>query len=697
MLGALGDSSDDEFPDVDVVVRRYRQKVLGRGEEKGRNDEVNSRDKIKLGSTREHDVKKEPEIKATPLRRRKLGQGQTMDGSLLKPWGETATTKDVDSRASKPRASRLRVGGTQARTEAESSSRNASERMPARVRQPSYRAASAGTNQKPLPKEDKKTERNVKGKGGDEKHAQVYKEPTRNPLLLDESNEESDVLEDIPQSSEEDESEFISESDSETDAWNSDSDTLATRPVRRSRSPTAEWAVPQRPLFKDLRNKAAPGNKQSHATSSDPTKRGASVIKTKKASQPGNLEDAFQKLLIFNEDSEPDEPSVKEGKKPILEPATPKKKLPPPVKTPKIPTSPWKPEHKEFWEPEVHFGWVDQHSPEKKPESPKKTAKEVKAETKRKYAMSPEKRDERKAFEAVKEELARSFLKELDDRVTGGRLAELTEDTGGLQIKWSSTLLSTAGRANWKCKTLTTTSRGEGGGGQAVRSEKRQHSAYIELAHRVLSNESDLLNTVAHEFCHLAVFILHGKPKAAHGAEFKAWGARCGREFAGRGIAVTTKHNYAIEYKFIWKCAGCPAEVKRHGRSVDPTRQRCGHCRGQLVQVKPTPRGAPADPETGAAPKRKLTAWQEFMGREMKALSQTNPGMSFKARMAVVSARWAEVQKTQKGREEKREETIRQLGTAVEVLNIDDDDDDKKVESEPKDKEGDNAKYDIFS
>lgn len=384
--------------------------------------------------------------------------------------------------------------------------------------------------------------------------------------------------------------------------------------------------------------------------------------------------------------------------------------------------SPWKPEHKEFWDPEVNFAWIDEHSPPKK--SPKKavldlTAPDAKDELKRKYGTSPEKKQAKKAFDAVKEDLARDFLLELDEVVTDGKLGRLTEATGGLRIVWSNTLLTTAGRAHWKCKTTTTTSRNPSGShtgntasattstasaGAATTTTKSttaQHYAHIELAVKVLSNESDLLNTVAHEFCHLAVFILHGKPKQAHGAEFKAYGQRVMRAsttsstaVSGSGsikalktprsrgveISVTTRHSYEIEYRFVWRCADCGGEVHRHSRSVDPVRHRCGRCKkGVLVQVKPVPRGGggggakttgkgSAEGEEGeelgskivgskgigvqqqkgvAIEKRKKTAYQEFTSLEMKALSITHKNLSFGEKMALVSARWKTKTQTQ--------------------------------------------------
>ncbi|KAI8959510.1 SprT-like family-domain-containing protein [Daldinia sp. FL1419] len=749
MLDRLGDSSDDEFPEVDVVISRYHKKGPTKTEE---TDKETQRATTKSNSRKERDVpakSKTAAVKATPLRRRKLGQGQSqgqvIDGSFLKSWGETATTaKEKDDRTSKPRTTRAPIRRADTKSEISSSKdASTSNPVPVTVRHMGPRTISSRINPVLLPKEKEKPEQKVRQKDGDdEKGTQNSRKPTKILISSDESEEpgeeeegeeESDTIQEFIETSEEEVSEFVSISDSESDTWNSGSEHSLTPPTRRSRSPVTQWAKPQRTLFKDPGKKAAPSNKQPQPTINDPSKRapkqsepGKSILSYFKPTQQGNLEDAFHKLHIFNEDSDSDEPSTKGAKRPILEPTTPKrtqKTLPAsPVKTSRIPASPWKPEHKEFWDPEVNFAWIDEHSPEKAkvadtiPEKLTTKGKKQPGEAKRKPGTSPTKqlRDARRAFDSIKEDIARDFLQELDAHVTKGRLAQLTKETGGLQITWSNNLLTTAGRAHWKCRTVSTTTR-HPDGTSSQGPTTRQHHASIELASKVLGNEADLLNTVAHEFCHLAVFILGGpndnpadrgmgekKKAAAHGPEFKGWGARCGALFGDRGIQVTTKHSYEIEYKYVWRCEGCSIEVKRHSKSVDTERQRCGGCRGKLVQIKPVPRGTTAAKTGGnstdagestavAAPK-KMSAWQEFMAKETRVLKQTDPGLSFKERMAVISSRWQELQKGKNG---KGKQSVKELQGAVEVLKIDDDEDDGGDRSGKR--EDGRGGYDIFA
>ena len=119
-----------------------------------------------------------------------------------------------------------------------------------------------------------------------------------------------------------------------------------------------------------------------------------------------------------------------------------------------------------------------------------------------------------------------------------------------------------------------------------------RHHASIDLALKVIDDEDRLLNVLAHEFAHLATFIVSGVKDNPHGREFKAWAAKCSAMFGHKGVKVTTKHSYEIEYKYVWECVGCGQAFKRHSRSIDPGKHSCGRCREKLVQVKPPPRNA---------------------------------------------------------------------------------------------------------
>ncbi len=273
-----------------------------------------------------------------------------------------------------------------------------------------------------------------------------------------------------------------------------------------------------------------------------------------------------------------------------------------------------------FWSQEFVDDWNTEHSPQKlfQPGPSKSPSKRSPAK------KGAEHRAAKKLFEERKHDTADAFLRELDDTITNGRLAELTAATGGIKIKWTNKLHTTAGRANWKRETVRTTPS-DG----ATATARHCHHASIELAEKVIDVEHRLLNVIAHEFCHLANFMVSGVTNNPHGKEFKTWAAKCSRAFSDRGIEVTTKHTYEIDFKYVWACAICGMEYKRHSKSINPDRHRCGSCKGELAQTKPVPRAGTT------------SEYQKFMKEHMKTLKKENPTSPQKEIMRLIAAKWS--------------------------------------------------------
>ncbi|RYP40370.1 hypothetical protein DL768_010641 [Monosporascus sp. mg162] len=709
--------SEDEFPAVADVIRRHRNKQLSKPQEGGEEDKENApapKPQIKTSGPLT------PKIPATPLRRRKLGlaQGQSVKSSLFQPWTgpESGSAERGREPARAKKSSRALIGESSEESFGSfGSSLDISRGSQAKGRRKGT-ILDDDEDDEPIGRRRARQKPPTRLREMFSRPGSSLEGSTKNSvsLTVDLSDGESGATGDsLAKSTDRGSgSQYGEESASE---WRvSDSELFLTPPSQPKPKSIRRLKPVKTALSKDLENKKPmrTTSKSYHSRlgnqatkddlvkdcSGDETHGEVSdkASKTPRATREENLENAFERLQIFNEssDSEAGISDANPGKKATtMDPTTPRKTnktLPAsPHKPPRIPTSPWKPEHKEFWDPEANFAWIDKHSPPKQPTTAAGTAtgtanliknnqvnlppaidltddsdndNGMGSPRKKKQAApaSPKKqqREAKRAFDEAKDALARSFLRELDERITGGRLGRLTEATGGLRTVWSNTLQTTAGRAHWKCKTATRTTRNTDGTSSTT--GEARHEAHIELAAKVLTNESDLLNTVAHEFCHLAVFMLDqqadkGKKKpAAHGPEFKAWGRRCSDAFAHRGIEVTTKHSYDIDYKYAWRCADCLCEVHRHSRSVDPRRHRCGRCRGELLQVKPTPRGGSSGATKTAASsssseqqrledakkKRQPSAWQEFLGREMKELSASRKGLSFEKKMEIVSGRW---------------------------------------------------------
>lgn len=306
-----------------------------------------------------------------------------------------------------------------------------------------------------------------------------------------------------------------------------------------------------------------------------------------------------------------------------------------------------------FWSAEVVNEWNDQYSPRKTLQSPKKSRNRLpdpdlddddagyttpSTRSPAKKTQSPTKRTKaaisaRKAWEAEKVSMAESAVRELDDTVTQGRISALSAATGGIKIVWSKKLNTTAGRANWRREgTAAKPFAAEAAGGTATKTYI--HHATIELAEKVIDGPDRLLNTLAHEFCHLATFMISNVRDRPHGPEFKSWAAKVETALRGRypDLKISTRHAYEIEYKYVWECEGCGTEFKRHSRSVDPARQSCGGCKGRLVQVRPAPRKAGGG----------KGEYQVFVKEKFRAVKKENPGLGMSEVMEVLGRMYRE-------------------------------------------------------
>lgn len=364
-----------------------------------------------------------------------------------------------------------------------------------------------------------------------------------------------------------------------------------------------------------------------------------------KDSGADRLANELSKLhLHFNQDSEDTHVPAKELYS-TTPPQTPPKTTKPeglasPVKQAQIPRTPHRPSVDAFWSQEITDNWNDQHSPRKlvlppAPTSPSKA--------------SPKKDPARKRFDTEKHRIASAFLQELDTKITEGKISDLAESTGGVKLVWSKTLNTTAGRANWRRETIRTK---DAGGTEVAVTYK--HRASIDLAEKVIDNQDRLLNVLAHEFCHLANFMISGITKNPHGKEFKGWASKCTRTFGDRGVKVTTKHTYEIDFKYVWTCSECTTEYKRHSRSIDPQRHRCGTCKGALQQTRPVPRG-------GGKP----SEYQAFVRDQMKTVKEENPGKPQKEIMKMIAAKWAAKPKAPKGSSEESSQEPSQKSSQV--------------------------------
>lgn len=181
-------------------------------------------------------------------------------------------------------------------------------------------------------------------------------------------------------------------------------------------------------------------------------------------------------------------------------PSTPSKaKLPSPSKKYRIPPSPHRPSVDAFWSNEAVNEWNDIHSPTKEIKLKREKSlcstsdddelRSYPSFPSRSMALSPSKKNQleiqrRKKFNENKHELASSFLHQLDQTITHGKIGSLAASAGGIHIVWSKKLQSTAGRAHWKADALFSESLD----GPRMKTGYRHH-AKVELAEKVIDNE----------------------------------------------------------------------------------------------------------------------------------------------------------------------------------------------------------------
>ena len=128
-------------------------------------------------------------------------------------------------------------------------------------------------------------------------------------------------------------------------------------------------------------------------------------------------------------------------------------------------------------------------------------------------------------------------------------------------------------------------------------------------------------------------------------------------------VAVTTTHNYEIEYKYTWRCTvpGCNFIARRHSKSVDVTKHLCGKCRGKLYLCNGKKGGRSSNqsvPSKRVIPsaynmfvKEKSETIRERMVKEKQQRGVTDPKVSQSDIMKECARLW-QIQKTEKTNEE---------------------------------------------
>ncbi|XP_030836781.1 acidic repeat-containing protein-like [Strongylocentrotus purpuratus] len=171
-------------------------------------------------------------------------------------------------------------------------------------------------------------------------------------------------------------------------------------------------------------------------------------------------------------------------------------------------------------------------------------------------------------FKRNKDELTQKLFKLYNESVFENKLPS------DFSVTWNNRMRKTAGFCFYK-KRLS------------------ERTARIELSVKVCDTAERLRDTLVHELCHAAAWLIHGVSDG-HGKYWKYWAAKS--NLAHPEIPVIKRcHTYEITTKFKYKCVQCGNIIGRHSKSVDTKRFCCAYCNGRL-ELQPTLRkdGTPA-------------------------------------------------------------------------------------------------------
>ncbi|XP_066263061.1 germ cell nuclear acidic-1 protein-like [Euwallacea similis] len=166
----------------------------------------------------------------------------------------------------------------------------------------------------------------------------------------------------------------------------------------------------------------------------------------------------------------------------------------------------------------------------------------------------------RNNFAQHKHDLALRLFALYNEKVFDNAIPKDTE------IEWNVKLRKTAGRCS--CVKITR------------RTGKIERKVKISLSTKVLDLPCRLRDTLIHEMCHAATWIVN-QVADGHGKFWKSWAFKAMKVFPELP-PIKRCHSFQISTKYTYKCTGCGYSFGRHSKSLDLERKRCGLCYGKF-------------------------------------------------------------------------------------------------------------------
>lgn len=215
-----------------------------------------------------------------------------------------------------------------------------------------------------------------------------------------------------------------------------------------------------------------------------------------------------------------------------------------------------------------------------------------------------------KYFKKSKEELTQKLYRLYNSTVFEQKLPEK------MVINWNKKMRKTAGY----CVTGQT------------KGPEAQRYARIELSEKVCDSADRLRDTLIHEICHAATWLINGV-RNGHGRFWRFYANKSAVVHPELPV-VTRCHSYEIKYKYTYACVVCKATIGRHSKSLDTERFVCAFCGGRLVLSQPTPKdGTPA--------RTNLTPFAKYVKENYGLTKREQQGLSHAEVMRKLSADFA--------------------------------------------------------
>ncbi|XP_060807539.1 germ cell nuclear acidic protein isoform X2 [Amyelois transitella] len=180
------------------------------------------------------------------------------------------------------------------------------------------------------------------------------------------------------------------------------------------------------------------------------------------------------------------------------------------------------------------------------------------------WRCHPEAFQYRDNYKSTREQLTRRLYKEFNEVVFDNALEE------DMPLLWDAKLRSTAGTTTNR---LLKNSKGE-----------RRRTSSIKLSTKVVDGPQRLRDTLIHELCHAATWLIDGELRAGHGPLWKKWATHALRKYPELG-EISRCHDMQIHFKYSYKCTKCGYSIHRHSKSIDVTKKCCGYCRGTFELI----------------------------------------------------------------------------------------------------------------